>query len=121
MKSLIILILSIGSIMLIHGCSSTSVCCDPVGDLPTRPVEFAPKNYERMQLKNLQIGQISLFDKTVVQNWSNNDSKFNKTNDTLQLKVIDKDTNGFKIEHHSHRRTNSHGGPSDYFSRLCDQ
>jgi hypothetical protein len=100
MNKLITLIFLVSTIFLFQSCTNTSVCCDPVEEIPTRPVEFAPKNYERLNFTNLQIGQISLFDETIVQNWRNDDSKFTKTNDTLQLKVIGKDSNGFKIETH---------------------
>jgi hypothetical protein len=111
MKNFIILTLSFCSILLLQSCSKTSVCCEPVDELPTRPLEFAPKNYERMSFNNLKVGQISLFDRTIIQNWNKDSSSFEKNTDTLQLKVIDQDSNGFKIETHIINQRNYY----DYF------
>jgi hypothetical protein len=88
MKKHIILILSITCTLLIQSCR-TEDCCLPTPN----------GNNNRINFSNLQVGQKSIYIQEESSNWrKDSDTTFKKTVDTLHLKVIDKDNNGFKVE-----------------------
>jgi hypothetical protein len=88
MKKYIILVLSMVSILLFQSCASKD-CCFPI-----------PKgNNNRINFTNLQVGQTSVYVQEQSLAWrKDSDTTFKKTVDTLHLKVIAKDDNGFKVE-----------------------
>jgi hypothetical protein len=88
MKKYVFLIFSMAITLLFQSCES-KVCCDP----------FPNNTGNRINFTNLQIGQTSVYVQEQSLDWrKDSDTTFKKTVDTLHLKVIGKDDNGFKVE-----------------------
>jgi hypothetical protein len=74
------------AIVFLQSCSNPDCCVLPPFD-------------NLIKFSNLQVGQTSIYVRTESANWrKDSDSTFKKTTDTVQLKVIEKDVNGFKVE-----------------------
>jgi hypothetical protein len=73
--------------LFMHSCKTTEDCCTP------------PPNNNYINFSNLQIGQKSIYVRSESMSWRNDsDTTFKKMTDTLHLKIIEKDANGFKVE-----------------------
>jgi hypothetical protein len=57
-----------------------------------------PKYDNKINLANLEVGQTSVYQNLETDYWPTDSAIFFRTTDTMQLKVVAKDENGFKIE-----------------------
>lgn len=88
MRNYILLALSTAFMIFIQSCVTKECCLPPPNS-----------NNNRITFSNLQVGQTSVYVQEQSSDWrKDSDTTFKKTIDTLHLKVIGKDENGFKIE-----------------------